>query len=63
MLPETFRAPTPLIAFQHVLIPGVFLIGFLLSPLLVVSRHLASKPSYRLRVCLTHSLLGVNSHA
>lgn len=35
--------------YQAVLIPGAFLIGFLLSPLLVLSRHIASKPSYRLR--------------
>ncbi|GAA6051494.1 hypothetical protein JCM3770_004561 [Rhodotorula araucariae] len=48
-IPPTFRAPTPVIAFQAVLIPGAFLIGFLLSPLLVISRHIASKPSHRLK--------------
>lgn len=49
LLPATFRSPTPLILYQAALIPGSFLIGFLLSPLLVLSRHIASKPSYRLR--------------
>ncbi|BGP46622.1 dolichol kinase [Rhodotorula kratochvilovae] len=48
-IPPTFRAPTPVIAFQAVLIPGAFLSGFLLSPLLVISRHIASKPSHRLK--------------
>ncbi|KAK4058304.1 dolichol kinase [Microbotryomycetes sp. JL221] len=48
-VPSTFRLPTPVVAFQSVLIPGAFLSGFLLSPLLVVSRHIASKPSHRLR--------------
>ncbi|KAK4050086.1 dolichol kinase [Microbotryomycetes sp. JL201] len=48
-VPPTFRLPTPVVAFQSVLIPGAFLSGFLLSPLLVVSRHIASKPSHRLR--------------
>ncbi|GAA5821323.1 hypothetical protein JCM10212_006779 [Sporobolomyces blumeae] len=47
--PPTFRSPTPVIAFQTVLIPGAFLSGFLLSPLLVLSRHIASKPSHRLK--------------
>ena len=49
-IPATFRSPTPVIAFQTVLIPGAFLSGFLLSPLLVISRHIASKPSHRLKV-------------
>jgi hypothetical protein len=48
-IPQTFRAPTPIVAYQHLLIPGVFLAGFMLSPLLVVSRHLASRPSHRLK--------------
>ncbi|GJN87315.1 hypothetical protein Rhopal_000263-T1 [Rhodotorula paludigena] len=48
-IPPTFRAPTPVIAFQAVLIPGAFVSGFLLSPLLVISRHIASKPSHRLK--------------
>ncbi|SCV74152.1 BQ2448_6584 [Microbotryum intermedium] len=48
-VPPTFRSPTPIVAFQAVLIPGAFLTGFLLSPLLVISRHIASKPSHRLR--------------
>lgn len=49
-VPPTFRSPTPILAFQSVLIPGAFLSGFLLSPLLVISRHIASKPSHRLKV-------------
>lgn len=49
-IPPTFRHATPVIAFQSVLIPGAFLSGFLLSPLLVISRHIASKPSHRLKV-------------
>ncbi|ORY82330.1 hypothetical protein BCR35DRAFT_81373 [Leucosporidium creatinivorum] len=48
-IPPTFRSPTPVIAFQSVLIPGAFLSGFLLSPLLVISRHIASRPSHRLK--------------
>ncbi|GAA5872782.1 hypothetical protein JCM16303_006830 [Sporobolomyces ruberrimus] len=48
-IPPTFRSPTPVIAFQTVLIPGAFFAGFLLSPLLVLSRHIASKPSHRLK--------------
>lgn len=48
-IPPTFRAPTPIVAFQAVLIPGAFLSGFLLSPLLVISRHVASRPSHRLK--------------
>ncbi|GAA6024759.1 hypothetical protein JCM10207_008888 [Rhodosporidiobolus poonsookiae] len=49
LVPPTFRAPTPILAFQAVLIPGAFLIGFLLSPLLVLSRNIASRPSHRLK--------------
>ncbi|GAA6044123.1 hypothetical protein JCM8097_004718 [Rhodosporidiobolus ruineniae] len=48
-IPPTFRTPTPIIAFQAVLIPGAFLSGFLLSPLLVLSRNIASRPSHRLK--------------
>ncbi|BGP14302.1 dolichol kinase [Rhodosporidiobolus nylandii] len=48
-IPPTFRAATPVIAFQAVLIPGAFLSGFLLSPLLVLSRNIASRPSHRLK--------------
>ncbi|GAA5891239.1 hypothetical protein JCM6882_004632 [Rhodosporidiobolus microsporus] len=48
-IPPTFRAPTPVVAFQAVLIPGAFLSGFLLSPLLVLSRNIASRPSHRLK--------------
>lgn len=35
--------------FQLALIPGSLLAGFLLSPLLYLSRHLAQKPAHRLR--------------
>lgn len=49
-IPPSFRSPTPVIVFQSVLIPGAFLSGFLLSPLLVISRHIASRPAHRLKV-------------
>ena len=49
IIPPTFRSPTPVISFQMVLIPGAFLSGFLLSPLLVISRHIASRPAHRLK--------------
>ena len=42
--------PTPLLPFQHVMIPGTFLTGFLISPLLVLSRNFAQMPSHRLKV-------------
>ncbi len=46
---KTFRSPTPLLIFQLALIVGTFMIGFLLSPLLYLSRNLAQKPTHRLR--------------
>ncbi|EJD49062.1 hypothetical protein AURDEDRAFT_85412 [Auricularia subglabra TFB-10046 SS5] len=46
---KTFCLPTPLAIFQVALIPGTFLTGFLLSPLLVLSRHIAQRPVRRLR--------------
>ena len=46
---RTYRSPTPLLIFQLALIPGSFLCGFLLSPLLVLSRRIAQRPVYRLR--------------
>jgi dolichol kinase len=46
---KTFRRPTPLLIFQLALVVGTFMIGFLLSPLLYLSRHLAQKPVHRLR--------------
>ncbi|WWD01023.1 hypothetical protein V866_007961 [Kwoniella sp. B9012] len=46
---KTYRLPTPLLTFQLALIPGALLAGFLLSPLLYLSRHLAQKPAHRLR--------------
>ncbi|KAI0635743.1 hypothetical protein C8Q77DRAFT_1216322 [Trametes polyzona] len=46
---KTFRLPTPLLIYQLALIPGSFLTGFLLSPLLYLSRHIAQRPVRRLR--------------
>ncbi|KIJ14276.1 hypothetical protein PAXINDRAFT_135282 [Paxillus involutus ATCC 200175] len=46
---KTYRLPTPLLTFQIALIAGSFLTGFLLSPLLVLSRHIAQRPVRRLR--------------
>jgi hypothetical protein len=46
---KTYRLPTPLVVFQLALIAGSLLTGFLLSPLLVLSRHVAQRPVYRLR--------------
>lgn len=46
---KTFRRPTPLLIFQLALIVGIFMVGFLLSPLLYLSRNLAQKPTHRLR--------------
>lgn len=46
---KTFRLPTPLLAFQVALVAGSFLVGFLLSPLLWLSRHIAQRPVRRLR--------------
>jgi dolichol kinase len=46
---KTYRLPTPLLIFQMAMIAGSLLIGFLLSPLLVLSRHIAQRPVRRLR--------------
>jgi dolichol kinase len=46
---KTYRLPTPLLIFQLALIMGSLLTGFLLSPLLVLSRHIAQRPVRRLR--------------
>lgn len=46
---KTFREPSPLLVFQLALLPGSLLIGFLLSPLLALSRHIARRPRLRLR--------------
>lgn len=46
---KTFRLPTPLLIFQLALIPGAILVGFLLSPLLYLSRYIAQRPIYKLR--------------
>ncbi|WVO14642.1 hypothetical protein L204_102279 [Cryptococcus depauperatus] len=47
---KTYRLPTPLLIFQLALVPGSLLNGFLLSPLLYLSRNLAQKPAHRLRL-------------
>ncbi|KAL4074815.1 hypothetical protein V8B97DRAFT_1868302 [Scleroderma yunnanense] len=46
---KTYRLPTPLLIFQIALIGGSLVTGFLLSPLLVLSRHIAQRPVRRLR--------------
>ena len=46
---HTFRTPDALLIFQLALIVGPFTIGFLNSPLLYLSRHLAQRPVHRLR--------------
>ncbi|KIM84287.1 hypothetical protein PILCRDRAFT_87687 [Piloderma croceum F 1598] len=46
---KTYRLATPLLVLQVALIPGGFLIGFMLSPLLWLSRHIAQRPVRRLR--------------
>ncbi|KAF8501390.1 hypothetical protein F5888DRAFT_1671831 [Russula emetica] len=46
---KTYRLPTPLLIYQLALIPGSLLTGFLLSPLLALSRHIAQRPVRRLR--------------
>ncbi|KAE8244322.1 hypothetical protein A4X13_0g6678 [Tilletia indica] len=46
---KTYRHPTPLIIFQLALTAGAFMAGLLLSPILYLSRHLAQKPTHRLR--------------
>ncbi|EMD34151.1 hypothetical protein CERSUDRAFT_117640 [Gelatoporia subvermispora B] len=46
---KTYRLPTPLLLYQIALIPGSLLTGFLLSPLLYLSRHIARRPVRRLR--------------
>ncbi|KAI0032526.1 hypothetical protein K488DRAFT_49742 [Vararia minispora EC-137] len=47
---KTFRLPTPLLLYQIALVPGSLLTGFLLSPLLALSRHIAQQPLRRLKV-------------
>lgn len=46
---RTYRLPTPLLTFQIALIPGSLLTGFLLSPLLALSKHIARQPLRRLK--------------
>ena len=46
---KTTRYPSPLLIFQLALVPGSLLIGFLLSPLLVLSRHISQLPTHRLK--------------
>ncbi|KAJ6496473.1 hypothetical protein C8R47DRAFT_1318155 [Mycena vitilis] len=46
---KTYRLPTPLVLFQTALIAGPFIAGFVLAPLLVLSRHAAQTPARRQR--------------
>lgn len=46
---KTYRLPTPLLTLQVALVAGSILTGFLLSPLLALSRHIAQRPVRRLR--------------
>jgi dolichol kinase len=46
---KTTRLPSPLLIYQLALVPGSLLIGFLLSPLLVLSRHTSQLPAHRLK--------------
>ncbi|KAH8983215.1 Fph type histidine kinase [Lactarius akahatsu] len=46
---KTYRLPTPLLIYQLALVPGSLLTGFLLSPLLTLSRHIAQRPVRRMR--------------
>lgn len=46
---KTYRLPTPLLIFQIALVAGSLLTGFLLSPLLALSRHIAQRPVRRLK--------------
>ncbi|KAJ7352463.1 hypothetical protein DFH08DRAFT_859006 [Mycena albidolilacea] len=46
---KTYRLPTPLVIFQSTLIGGPFVVGFLLAPILVLSRHAAQTPARRQR--------------
>lgn len=46
---KTYRLPTPLLIYQIALIPGSLLTGFILSPLLYLSRQVARRPVRRLR--------------
>lgn len=43
------REPTVLLVFHMALIVGMLLVGLVLSPLLVLSRNLARRPTHRLR--------------
>ncbi|KAH7873464.1 hypothetical protein F5879DRAFT_809358 [Lentinula edodes] len=46
---KTYRLPTPLLIFQTALIAGSFLTGFVLSPFLILSRHIGQRPVRRMR--------------
>ncbi|KAG8753003.1 hypothetical protein FRC14_006525 [Serendipita sp. 396] len=46
---KTVRYPNPLLIYQLALVSGSLLIGFLLSPLLVLSRHTSKVPAHRLK--------------
>ncbi|KIY64571.1 hypothetical protein CYLTODRAFT_90406 [Cylindrobasidium torrendii FP15055 ss-10] len=47
---KTYRQPTPLLIFQLALVAGALLSGFILSPILVLSRHIAQSPVRRLKL-------------
>lgn len=51
-----FREPSAIMYCQLALIVGMFLIGYVLSPLLVLSRNLAQRPTHRLRWPLKRNL-------
>ncbi|CAG7849583.1 Dolichol kinase sec59 [Serendipita indica DSM 11827] len=46
---KTTRYPTPLLIYQLSLVSGSISIGFMLSPLLVLSRHISKVPTHRLQ--------------
>ncbi|TFK72969.1 hypothetical protein BDN72DRAFT_876194 [Pluteus cervinus] len=46
---KTYRLLTPLLIFQMALVAGSLLTGFILSPFLVLSRHIAQRPVRRLK--------------
>ncbi|KAF7317040.1 Dolichol kinase [Mycena chlorophos] len=54
---KTYRLPTPLVVFQTALVAGPFLTGFLIAPLLVLSRHAAQTPMRRQRRLLPSEAL------
>ena len=51
-----FREPSAIVLGQLALVAGMLLIGLVLSPLLVLSRNLAQRPTHRLRWPLKRNL-------